>query len=126
LAKIAELRKSPFSYGMLTVRSLLDLREHCMSEFGFFDVYLSEKREENRLGLEFLSERCGCIEALASQEEKWHEIFKGVLAGNVYDYGAQAFIQKQRSGHLENFKQALDIVDGIFVFALSFKIGALL
>lgn len=116
LAKLGELRKSPFSYGMLTVRSLLDLREHCMSEFGFFDVYLNEKREENRLGLEFLVERCRKIDEMTTAEDKWHEIFKGVLAGNVYDYGAQAFIQKQQSGHLESFKQALNTVDGKFYF----------
>ena len=99
-------------YGMLTVRSLLDLREHCMSEFGFFDVYLSEKREENRLGLECLSKRCQQIEELPDSRARWYELFKGVLAVNVYDYGAQAFIQKQQNGFLASFQQALDTVDG--------------
>lgn len=62
---------------MLTVRSLLDFREHCMSEFGFFDVYLNEKREENRQGLEFLPERCRQIEELVEKKTKWYELFKG-------------------------------------------------
>ena len=34
-------------------------------------------------------------------------------AGNVYDYGAQAFIKKQQQGQLDNFIQALNTVDGI-------------
>jgi len=83
-----------------------------MSEFGFFDVYLNEKREENRLGLEFLSERCQQIEKLSESRARWYELFKGVLAGNVYDYGAQAFIQKQQKGFLNSFQQALDTVEG--------------
>ena len=99
---------------MLTVRSLLDLREHCMSEFCFYDVYFKEKREENRLGLEFLSERCNFIDGLKERESVWYALFQGVLAGNVYDYGAQAFIQKQQNGHLENFKQAINSIDGNF------------
>jgi hypothetical protein len=62
---------------MLTVRSLLDLREHCMAEFDFFDVYSNEKREENRHGLDLLADRLFYIENIADKDEKWHELFKG-------------------------------------------------
>lgn len=62
---------------MLTVRSLLDLREHCMSEFGFFDVYFKEKREENRLGLEFLTDRCNLIDSLKDRDSVWYALFQG-------------------------------------------------
>lgn len=64
---------------MLTVRSLLDLREHCMAEFDFFDVYSNEKREENRHGLDLLGDRLIYIENIADQDEKWHELFKGTI-----------------------------------------------
>ena len=40
------------------------------------------------------------------------KLFLGLIAGNVYDYGAQAFIQKQQQGQLEHFIQALNTVDG--------------
>ena len=43
---------------------------------------------------------------------KWIKLFSGLIAGNVYDYGAQAFIQKQQKGQLEHFIQALNTVDG--------------
>lgn len=62
---------------MLTVRSLLDLREHCMSEFEFVDVYSNEKREENKIGLDLLKERCDFIENLEDQNKRWYEAFKG-------------------------------------------------
>lgn len=101
---------------MLTVRSLLDLREHCMAEFGFFDVYSNEKIEENKQGLELLSSRLEYIESIKDLDSKWLEIFRGFLAGNVYDYGAQAFIQKQKSGHLEKFAQALNTINGLLIY----------
>lgn len=114
LNKLNELKKSPFAFGRLTVRSLLDLREHCMAEFQFFDVYSKEKREENKQGLELLDGRLNYIENIQNMEQRWLEIFKGFLAGNVYDYGAQSFIEKQKKGHLEKFTQALRSIDDSF------------
>lgn len=83
-----------------------------MTEFGFFDVYSIEKREENKLGLELLAERCQFIDSIQDANERWHEVFRGLLAGNVYDYGAQAFIEKQKSGELNLFDKALNSIDG--------------
>ena len=64
---------------MLTVRSLLDLREHCMSEWDFYDVYLNEKREENKLGLDLLKERCELIDNIEDVNQKWYELFRGKM-----------------------------------------------
>ena len=47
LARIQTLRNQPFAHGNLTVRSLLDMREHCLNEFDFHDPYLKQKRLEN-------------------------------------------------------------------------------
>lgn len=87
-----------------------------MSVFNFFDVYSNEKREENRLGLECLTERLEFINQIKTEEEKWYHLFKGILAGNVYDYGAQAFIQKQEKGDLNGFEMALNCVDGMMLY----------
>ena len=40
LSRIQLLRKEAFAFGNLTVRSLLDMREHCLMEFDFHDPYL--------------------------------------------------------------------------------------
>ncbi|KAF4530262.1 hypothetical protein B566_EDAN007303 [Ephemera danica] len=39
LSRLQYLQEKPFAYGNLTVRSLLDLIEHCLKEFGFPDPY---------------------------------------------------------------------------------------
>lgn len=62
---------------MLTVRSLLDLREHCMAEFEFFDVYSNEKRDENRQGLELLKDRCDYVDSITDIDQRWNELFRG-------------------------------------------------
>jgi hypothetical protein len=64
---------------MLTVRVLLDLREHLMAKFDFFDVYSIEKREENRLGLELLADRCKCIDSIEDENERYYELFRGLF-----------------------------------------------
>ncbi|EEC06708.1 pantothenate kinase, putative [Ixodes scapularis] len=39
LCRLQHLHEHPFAYGSLTVRSLLDMREHCLIEFDFPDPY---------------------------------------------------------------------------------------
>lgn len=92
-----------------------------MAEFQFFDVYSREKREENKQGLELLSDRLTYIENIQNFEQRWLELFRGFLAGNVYDYGAQSFIEKQKEGHLEKFTQALNSIDDTFHKAISYS-----
>ncbi len=105
-----------------------------MSEFKFLDVYWHEKREENCLGLECLNKRLSFIETLNDKFDRFNHLFCGLLAGllmfktivscfkvfnridcvqgNVYDYGAQAFIQKNEKGDLNEFDKALGMVEG--------------
>ncbi|KAM3824396.1 4'-phosphopantetheine phosphatase isoform 2-T2 [Vipera latastei] len=87
--KLQTLRQQPFAYGTLTVRSLLDTREHCLNEFNFPDPYCKIKQKENGIAL-----RCyqGVIESLDSLawEERQFALVKGLLAGNVFDWGAKA------------------------------------
>ena len=46
-SRLSALESNPFAHGNLTVRGLLDLREHCLSEFDFHDPYLKQKQYEN-------------------------------------------------------------------------------
>eukprot|EP00095_Tigriopus_kingsejongensis_P003201 maker-scaffold50_size457468-snap-gene-0.18 protein:Tk03201 transcript:maker-scaffold50_size457468-snap-gene-0.18-mRNA-1 annotation:"hypothetical protein DAPPUDRAFT_327249" len=47
LTRLNQFQHNPFAYGNLTVRSLLDLREHCLAEFDFHDPYRKQKQYEN-------------------------------------------------------------------------------
>ena len=54
LSRLRILETQPFAFGNLTVRSLLDMREHCLMEFDFHDVYLKQKQLENKAAMSLL------------------------------------------------------------------------
>ncbi|XP_076863923.1 4'-phosphopantetheine phosphatase isoform X6 [Brachyhypopomus gauderio] len=87
--KLQTLRHQPFAYGSLTVRSLLDTREHCLNEFNFPDPYSKIKQKENDMALKYYQKVLSSLEEL-SWEEKQLALVRGLLAGNVFDWGAKA------------------------------------
>uniref|UniRef100_A0A3B4F1G6 4'-phosphopantetheine phosphatase n=1 Tax=Pundamilia nyererei TaxID=303518 RepID=A0A3B4F1G6_9CICH len=87
--KLQTLRQQPFAYGSLTVRSLLDTREHCLNEFNFPDPYSKIKQRENDTALKYYQKAVKSLDEL-SWEEKQFALVQGVLAGNVFDWGAKA------------------------------------
>uniref|UniRef100_A0A3Q1CTG8 4'-phosphopantetheine phosphatase n=1 Tax=Amphiprion ocellaris TaxID=80972 RepID=A0A3Q1CTG8_AMPOC len=91
--KLQTLRHQPFAYGSLTVRSLLDTREHCLNEFNFPDPYSKIKQRENDVALKYYQKAVKSLEEL-SWEERQFALVRGVLAGNVFDWGAKAVSDK--------------------------------
>uniref|UniRef100_A0A8C5S6G5 4'-phosphopantetheine phosphatase n=1 Tax=Laticauda laticaudata TaxID=8630 RepID=A0A8C5S6G5_LATLA len=109
--KLQTLRQQPFAYGTLTVRSLLDTREHCLNEFNFPDPYSKIKQKENGIAL-----RCyqGVIESLDSLgwEERQFALVKGLLAGNVFDWGAKAVSDVLETEPQFGFEEAKEKLQG--------------
>lgn len=62
------------AYGNLTVRSLLDMREHCLNEFDFPDPYLQQKKVNDDFVYYFLSIRTFILFIFNSRNEGWHVI----------------------------------------------------
>nr|XP_008123957.1 PREDICTED: pantothenate kinase 4 [Anolis carolinensis] len=87
--KLQTLRQQPFAYGTLTVRSLLDTREHCLNEFNFPDPYSKVKQKENGIALKCYQSVIESLDSLG-WEERQFALVKGLLAGNVFDWGAKA------------------------------------
>uniref|UniRef100_A0A670IFX8 4'-phosphopantetheine phosphatase n=1 Tax=Podarcis muralis TaxID=64176 RepID=A0A670IFX8_PODMU len=87
--KLQTLRQQPFAYGTLTVRSLLDTREHCLNEFNFPDPYSKVKQKENGIALKCYQSVIDSLDSLG-WEERQFALVKGLLAGNVFDWGAKA------------------------------------
>lgn len=87
--KLQTLRQQPFAYGTLTVRSLLDTREHCLNEFNFPDPYSKVKQKENGIALKCFQSVIESLDSLG-WEERQFALVKGLLAGNVFDWGAKA------------------------------------
>uniref|UniRef100_A0A4W6EFL9 4'-phosphopantetheine phosphatase n=1 Tax=Lates calcarifer TaxID=8187 RepID=A0A4W6EFL9_LATCA len=84
--KLQTLRHQPFAYGSLTVRSLLDTREHCLNEFNFPDPYSKIKQRENDVALKYYQKAVKSLEEL-SWEQRQFALVRGVLAGNLTPSG---------------------------------------
>uniref|UniRef100_A0A8C6Z4Q8 4'-phosphopantetheine phosphatase n=1 Tax=Nothoprocta perdicaria TaxID=30464 RepID=A0A8C6Z4Q8_NOTPE len=122
--KLQTLRQQPFAYGTLTVRSLLDTREHCLNEFNFPDPYSKVKQKENGIALKCFQSVIESLDSLG-WEERQFALVKGLLAGNVFDWGAKAVSDQW----LERLKgpphkcalifadnSGIDIILGVFPF----------
>lgn len=73
----------------LSVRTLLEFNEDNLRSKNFKDAWQQQKESESFNALCELKSRIAYIDAIEDFEEKWHEIVQGVLAGNVFDWGAQ-------------------------------------
>ncbi|KAG1697217.1 Pantothenate kinase 4 [Nymphon striatum] len=120
------LRNQPFLYGILSVRVLLHTREHYMNEFQFLDPYLQQKHTENELAMKFLSARLQMLERMPWIDRQT-EIVKGILAGNVFDWGAKEIVklfQESNFGFQEALKKLPDrpwLQDGFNQWILQLK-----
>lgn len=110
LNRIRALRTRPFAHGNLTVRSLLDMREHCLSEFGFHDPYLQQKLVENDAAFQLLPDLLRQLDQMPL-EPRQDLLAKGLLAGNVFDWGAKevALLMENKGGGLK-FEDALSFI----------------
>lgn len=68
----------------------MELNGSCLKLYGFTDPWLKQKQLENSAAIEKLSDRLAELDKFDTDEEKWIELFKGILAGNMFDWGAQA------------------------------------
>ncbi|KAK7913436.1 hypothetical protein WMY93_013647 [Mugilogobius chulae] len=103
--KLQTLRHQPFAYGSLTVRSLLDTREHCLNEFNFPDPYSKIKQKENDLALKYYLKAVKSLDQLEWTERQF-ALVRGVLAGNVFDWGAKAVSDVLESDPEFGFEEA--------------------
>uniref|UniRef100_A0A8C8RMA5 4'-phosphopantetheine phosphatase n=1 Tax=Pelusios castaneus TaxID=367368 RepID=A0A8C8RMA5_9SAUR len=110
--KLQTLRQQPFAYGTLTVRSLLDTREHCLNEFNFPDPYSKVKQKENGIALKCFPSVIESLDSLG-WEERQFALVKGLLAGNVFDWGAKAVSDVLDSDPQFGFEEAKEKLQGI-------------
>ncbi|XP_055984410.1 4'-phosphopantetheine phosphatase isoform X2 [Sorex fumeus] len=122
--KLQTLRHQPFAYGTLTVRSLLDTREHCLNEFNFPDPYSKVKQKENGAALKCFQKVVSSLDTLG-WEERQLALVQGLLAGNVFDWGAKAVSDVLESDPQFGFEEAkrklqdnsgVDVILGVFPF----------
>lgn len=97
-------RKKP-----LTIRTLLEISDSCLRLNGFTDPWIEEKQTENNISLRHLDERIAELD-LYDAKEKWIEIFKGIFAGNIFDWGALAVTQILENDQSFGLKDAMKCI----------------
>ncbi|OAE26615.1 hypothetical protein AXG93_4542s1360 [Marchantia polymorpha subsp. ruderalis] len=106
-----ELEADPFSNGGPPDAILLTrLREICLREVGFSDIYKNVKDEENTKCLALFPDVVKTADNIEDVGERIEHLMRGVFAGNIFDLGAsQAVIFVDNSGS--------DVILGILPFA---------
>lgn len=94
-------RKDP-----LTIRNLLEISDSCLRLNGFHDPWLEEKNTENAMSLQQLPDRLNELDRFQAHE-KWMEIFKGIFAGNIFDWGALVVSQILENDQSYGLKDAM-------------------
>jgi len=86
------LKEEPCSFGLLTVRSLLDTREQFLALYSFCDPYLQVKQRENEAAINLLKNRLEYLDKLEGDIREL-EIIEGLVAGNMFDWGAHQSVK---------------------------------
>ncbi|XP_023931530.1 pantothenate kinase 4 isoform X2 [Lingula anatina] len=97
LQRLKEFKANPSAFGSLTVRSLLDTREHFLKESSFSDPYIQQKQFENEQALKHLEDHLKFLDSL-SWQAKQLALVEGLLAGNVFDWGAKEVVNIMEEG----------------------------
>lgn len=105
---IARLREEPAAYGKLGLANLLEMREECLREFHFQDVYLAIKQRENEASMIVLPDLLAELDSL-DPPARLLALIEGVLAANIFDWGARACVELYHSGTiLEIYRMSRD------------------
>lgn len=106
--------------GRLTIRSLLELNESCLRNNGFLDPWREQKHIENEASIKRLRDRLNELDELKCNNKKWEELVKGLLAGNMFDWGASAVTEILQNDKTFGLQEALTkiqqrpwLVDGL-------------
>eukprot|EP00835_Amoeboradix_gromovi_P003710 NODE_256_length_12667_cov_0.196292.p1 type:complete len:622 gc:universal NODE_256_length_12667_cov_0.196292:11784-9919(-) len=85
--KILMLRTEPLAYGEQSFRTIINLREQCLREVGFNDLYAIIKRKDNEMALARYTDTINALDRLYG-EAKVKRLIIHVLAGNMFDWGS--------------------------------------
>lgn len=107
LKHLRTLRENPSTYGALSLRSLLLLREECLRELGFYDLYDSIKADENSAALKALPAVLASVDAITDEGDRIETLIDQMNAGNMFDWGAVKILEMLRNGELD-FASAKD------------------
>ncbi|KAJ3378053.1 hypothetical protein HDU92_007715 [Lobulomyces angularis] len=96
---LANLRENPYQYGVISVRRLLDLREQCLREMGFVDIFDQIKKDENENSLKVLPKFLKSLEEIKDEDTLITTLIENILGGNMYDWGSTSVLEMLKTGN---------------------------
>lgn len=81
-----------------------------MYDFFFFQV----KQQENEAALSQLELRLEQLDGIEHPRKRWTELAVGVLAGNIFDWGARAIVDMMETSHQFGLDQAVDKIPSLY------------
>ncbi|XP_048247858.1 4'-phosphopantetheine phosphatase-like [Haliotis rufescens] len=110
LDRLSVLKANPCCFGSLNVRTLLDTSSQFLSELDFTDPFSQQKQFENEQALKSLDGHLNHLDTL-SWDDRQMALAKGLLAGNVFDWGAME-VRKIMETQEFGFADAQDKLQG--------------
>ncbi|CAB3400703.1 unnamed protein product [Caenorhabditis bovis] len=107
------IREHPFAYGNANARNILEFREQILREYGFDDIYLLRKHDENNFAatqLRFLNRVIDQMRKIKPKKETVLFICRCLLAGNVFDWGAKEVVKLMNRTEGFSFQEAIEKV----------------
>lgn len=85
--------------------------EEVLREHGFGDCWSVQKHKESLLALSNFPNRIAYLDSIDDSDLKWYQIAKGMLAGNIFDWGSTAVREILESMHEFSFQEVLKTID---------------
>jgi type II pantothenate kinase len=92
-----DIEAHPERYGHVDVLLMDEVRGALLARYGFDDPFAGIKRREDEAALALLPGVLAELDA-ATPEERCAQLVLGLMAGNIFDLGAQATIARYRNG----------------------------
>lgn len=94
----------------LSVRTLLDFNEDSLRQCDFKDAWSVQKEKETAAAFAELQKRLEYIDSFENFDQRWLEVARGVLAGNMFDWGARAVTDILELSEGFGLTQAIDTI----------------
>ena len=88
---LSKYRSQSSGFGQIDLSDLFELREECLREAGFKDVYHMDKERENAAALGALGDLLRDLDKL-DPPARLLSLIQGALAANIFDWGAKACV----------------------------------
>lgn len=107
---IQQLQKDPNILNQLSIRTLLEFNEKTLRENNFKDAWQMQKQQETEAAFRELPYRLKHLDSLVDAQERWLQIGSGMLAGNMFDWGAKAVTDILEISDNFGLQQAMQLI----------------